>query len=127
MIKYDKKKVISSDDWDKLVEQVYSKPYHLQQQDGCMERQRIPITVPATDEDFTNDHVPEVVNGEEMGVKFSAWLNRDPEQKMENQTYDYELILFWDRNFYPSLDSVINDLYKKGLLEQGEYEIDIDW
>ena len=28
---------------------------------------------------------------------------------------------------YPNLEMVVNDLYEKGLLEEGTYEIDIDW
>lgn len=35
--------------------------------------------------------------------------------------------LFWKRNFYPCLQSVANDLHKKGLVESGEYLIEIDW
>ena len=130
MIKFEEKKVISVQDWDKLVEETYSRPYNLQQQDNCMDRQRISITIPLEDnlyEEEMNDSIPEVVNGQEMGVKFNVWLDRDPEQKLKGQNYDWELRLFWERNFYPLLDSVVNDLYKKGLLEQGEYEIDIDW
>lgn len=129
MIKHKEVKVISVQDWDNLVEKTYSRPYNLQQQNDCMERQRIRITVPYqhTDEEAMNDSIPEVVNGEEMGVKFGIWLNRDPKQKMKDQKYDYELNLFWERNFYPLLESVVNDLYRKGLIEQGEYEIDIDW
>jgi hypothetical protein len=35
--------------------------------------------------------------------------------------------MFWDRNFYPNVQMVANDLHKKGLLEAGEYSIRIDW
>ena len=38
----------------------------------------------------------------------------------------YELQI-WERNFYPNIQAVANDLYKKGLLETGDYWIDIDW
>jgi len=62
-----------------------------------------------------------------MGVSFKAWLARDPKQKLEGQEYDYELSLWWDRNFYPDVQMVANDLHAKGLLESGEYLIDIDW
>ena len=35
--------------------------------------------------------------------------------------------LWWKRNFYPDIEMVANDLHAKGLLEAGEYAIDIDW
>ena len=64
-----------------------------------------------------------------MGVSFKAWLERDPTQKLNdpNCNYDYGLVLWWDRNFYPHISMIINDLYTKGLLEAGEYQINIDW
>lgn len=71
--------------------------------------------------------IPEVVNGEEMGVKFSAWLARDPKQRITGQTEKYELDLFWKRNFYPDIQTIANDLYKKGLIKAGKYTINIDW
>lgn len=131
MIKYETVKVIDVHDWDKLVTDTYKRPYMLQQQDGCMERQRIHITVPPEegweDDKDMPESIPEVVNGEEMGVKFSAWRNRDPKQKAPGMDRDWEVELFWQRNFYPLLSAVTQDLYEKGLLDQGEYEIDIDW
>jgi hypothetical protein len=84
-----------------------------------------------------------------MGVSFKAWLERDPNASLNPS--DKELIgspyywgeteddkikykedtghinMFWERNFYPNLDMIINDLHSKGLIEAGEYEIDIDW
>jgi len=71
--------------------------------------------------------IPEVVNGSKRGVKFDVWLSRDPKQPLLNETSDYCLRLFWHRNFYPDLDMFINDLYKKGIIEEGKYVIDIDW
>ena len=35
--------------------------------------------------------------------------------------------MFWERNFYPHVEMVMNDLHAKGLVEAGEYVIDIDW
>lgn len=74
-----------------------------------------------------NDSVPEKINGEEMGVKFDTWLARDPKKPIPNQERDYELNLFYERNFYPDVYTLANDLHKKGLLEAGEYLINIDW
>lgn len=125
-------KVISVQDLDNLVEKTYGRPYSFQQQDGCKERQRVKITVPADDYDFENESVPEVVNGNEMGVSFKVWLERDPTQLLNELRPDWDsgkgsLSLWWTRNFYPTLESVINDLHDKGLIEAGDYTIDIDW
>ena len=95
-----------------------------------------------------NDKIPEIINDEHnMGIKFNVWLNRDPkdplnpsdsELKSCNYYYDSSdrkkwcedighINLFWERNFYPCLQSVANDLHKKGLIEAGDYSIEIDW
>lgn len=121
---------ISDSDWDNLVENTYGRPYCLQQQDGCKDRGVEYITVPNESYDYANETIPEVVNGEEMGVSFKAWLARDPKQKLDSKDeWDREhgIELFWYRNFYPSLEMVANDLYDKGLLPAGEYQIVIDW
>ena len=128
MIKYKVINVIDCDDWDNLVQNTYGKPYILQQQNGCMERQRLKITVPPDRvEDFPNDTFEGfkkrrfAENG--LGVSFKAWLEKDPNE-ISNSS---ERELFWAREFYPNLSMVINDLYEKRLLDKGEYEIDIDW
>jgi len=127
MLKVKTERVIEVADWDYLVQETYGRKYNLQQQDGCMERQRIRITVPSEYKDFSNLTVPEVVNHNDRGVNFKAWLERDPYKPIEGQRYDWEHSLWWERNFYPSLEAVSNDLFMKGLLEAGDYVIDIDW
>lgn len=130
MIKSRQEKVIDVSDWDALVVETYKRPYNFQQQDGCKERQRVRISIPDEAYDFHNDSVPEEVNGEEMGVSFKAWLDRDPLQKLNTEDeWDREhgLNLFWERNFYPDVQMIANDLHAKGLIEAGEYVIDIDW
>lgn len=121
--------VIDVSDWDTLVTETYQRPYSFQQQDGCKDRQRVQITIPDDTWDYDNDSVPEVVNGEEMGVSFKAWLERDPNQKIPNpHSFGYDgTNLFWERNFYPDVQMVANDLHAKGLIEAGDYVIDIDW
>lgn len=121
--------VIDVSDWDALVVKTYGRPYSFQQQDGCKERQRVYLTVPAAADDFENDTVPEEVNHEEMGVSFAAWLARDPKQRLSNpeDRQSWSLGLWWDRNFYPDVQMVANDLHARGLLDAGEYTIDIDW
>jgi hypothetical protein len=130
MIKFKNIKTIDVSDWDDLVQKTYGRPYSFQQQDGCKERQTVHISVPVKNyEDFKNDAIPEIVNGNKMGVSFKAWLERDPKQLLSNKDYQssWSLGLWWDRNFYPHVEMIINDLHSKGLIEAGEYVIDIDW
>lgn len=123
-------KMVSVQEWDKLVKETYGKPYSFQQQDGCKDRGTFEFDVPVDYdyiEFFENDAVPEVVNGNIRGVSFEAWQARDPKQPLKNQKLDFELSLWWERNFYPDVQMVANDLHKRGLLDAGEYVIDIDW
>lgn len=60
------KNVIEVSDWDKVVTATYGRPYNFQQQDGCQDRGRFNIVIPAEAEDFEKDIVPENVNDEEM-------------------------------------------------------------
>jgi len=122
---------VDLEEWDKLVVDTYQRPYALQQQDARQCRGFISLTVPDPNaEEYGNDTIPEMVNGEKMGVTFAAWLSRDPKApigKGADGGLDYMIELFWYRNFYPSLQVVANDLYTKGLLEAGDYTIVIDW
>lgn len=123
MLKVKKTTVINCSDWDKFVESVYSIPYCLQQQNGCMDRQSIHLTVPDKFEAEVN-----VSPGENhFPVSLEVWKSRDPTQKIKDQEYDWQLQLWYHRNFFPDLQEVANDLYNRGLLEKGEYLIEIDW
>jgi len=121
--------VISDSDWDELVQKTYGRPYHFQQQDGCKSRGVFRFEVPSEAVDYKRESVTEEVNAAQMGVSFAAWLARDPKQKLSdpNAQEDYCLDLWWSRNFYPEFQMVANDLHAQGLLEAGEYTIDIDW
>lgn len=125
--------LIDVSDWDKLVVDTYGRPYNFQQQDGCQPRGIVELTVPSeyADEVEMNDSIPEEVNGSLMGVTFDAWLKRDPKQPLffdgKYETEEWMIEMFWERNFYPNLYVVANDLHKRGLLEAGEYTINIDW
>lgn len=129
MLKFKNQRVVEVQDWDDLVKSIYGRTYSYQQQDGCRDRGIVYITVPSkyADESQMNNSIPEVVNGSKRGVKFATWLSRDPNTPIANQQYDWELRLFWQRSFYPDLDMVINDLHEKGLIEAGDYIINIDW
>lgn len=131
-------KMLDVNDWDNLVSKTYGRPYSFQQQDGCKSRGVFKISIPvdlqfADDEDNEmHDSIPEVVNGSHRGVKFKTWLERDPNKSVNDhsgKTSDakWMIDLFWDRNFYPSVYVVAKDLFEKGLIEEGDYVIDIDW
>jgi len=62
-----------------------------------------------------------------MGVRFSMWLSRDPKQSVDGDDTPWVIKLFWKRNFYPDIYTVANDLCYKGLIEEGDYIINIDW
>lgn len=139
-------KVVSLHDWDDLVKSTYGRPYMFQQQDGCKDRGTYELTVPCEAWDYENDTVPEIINGEEMGVSFKAWLERDPnaplnptDEELASCPYFYKedrakwceskshINMFYDRNFYPCVEMIANDLHAKGLMPAGDYMIVIDW
>ena len=128
-MKFKSMNMINVNDWDDLVVETYGKPYSFQQQDGCKGRGTFEFTVPLQYEpyDFEDDNVPEIVNADEMGVSFEAWVARDPLQEIPlHHGMDFTH-LWWYRNFYPSVDMIIADLHKKGKLPDGDYCINIDW
>jgi hypothetical protein len=127
-------KVIDVQEWDKLVSDTYGKVYSFQQQDGCRNKGIEYLTVPSKydGDEYMHDEIPEIVNGPKEGIKFSKWLERDPKKPLKNENEDdrneqWVIDLWWERNFYPCIETVANDLHKKGLLEAGEYMINIDW
>ncbi|MEG3035905.1 MAG: hypothetical protein RR877_10535, partial [Aurantimicrobium sp.] len=81
------KNVIELHDLDELVVKTYGRTYSFQQQDGCKSRGIVEVTIPESHPyDFNRDTVPEVVNGNEMGVSFAAWLARDAKQLIPSDT-----------------------------------------
>lgn len=120
--------IIDSFDWDRLVVETYGKPYCYQQQNGCQDRGVFRFKVPDVDDDFKRDTVPEKINHEKMGVSFAAWLKRDPKTPLrDGTTEEWGIGMWWERNFYPDIQMVANDLHAKGLLDAGAYAIEIDW
>lgn len=125
--------MIRVSDWDRVVVETYARPYTFQQQDGCKPRGTFEFSVPSEEVyDYENDTVPEVINHEDMGVSFAAWLARDP--KLNNikssdgsPAQSWGLDMWWERNFYPDAQMIANDLHARGLLAAGDYVIDIDW
>lgn len=129
-MKFKQVNMIEVDDWDDLVVRTYGKPYSFQQQDGCKYRGTFEFKVPfrcAEEYDSENETVHEVANCDEMGVSFKAWLARDPDQKIPEECGCDFTDMWWERNFYPAVEMLINDLYNKGELVEGDYCINIDW
>lgn len=132
-IKTRTEQVISTSELDRIVTSTYGRPYCFQQQYGCRSRGREYVTVYNEEEgdyqfdDFPNDTIKEEVNGPEEGVSFKAWLERDPKQPLLNDPSEFSLRLWWHRNFYPTTDMVLQDLHKRGIIDAGNYTIDIDW
>lgn len=127
MIKTTSKQIIVVSDWDDLVKQTYGKPYNFQQQDDCKDRGTHHITVPGGADDFERDTIHEEINGDDMGVSFAAWQARDPKEWNGSPNKACFINMFWERNFYPEVQMIANDLHEKGLLPKGEYVIEIDW
>ena len=120
--------MVEVQEWNKLVKDTYGRPYHFQQQDGCKPRGTFTLSVPEEADDYENDTVPEEVNYEHIrGVSFKAWLERDPTQAIGCEDSPSSIELWWERNFYPDVQMIANDLHKRSLLESGRYTIDIDW
>lgn len=116
-----------SSDLDALVVKTYGRPYCFQQQEGCRDRGTHFIAVPTEPEDYEATSVPEIVNGDEMGVSFAAWLARDPDAPIGERQEEYVIELWWERNFYPHQSMVLNDLHARGLLAPGEHVLIVDW
>lgn len=129
-LKIQTKKVIDDSDWDALVRETYGKPYCFQQQYGCQERGNFNIHINKEEvEDDNPENIPFEINGEQMGVAFKTWLKTSEKDinKEHPESYKGQNSIFWDRNFYPDIQVVANDLCRKGLIEEGEYIINIDW
>lgn len=123
-LKYKNIKLVEVDDWDSFVKNIYKKPYNFQQQDGCKERGVFYFSVPlnGNPEDFLKDDI-ESNSYFNYGVKFASWLEKDP----DNPSREFEDETWWERDFYPHIEMIVDDLYKKGLIEEGKYGINIDW
>lgn len=119
--------MIDVDDFNKLVRETYGKPYNFQQQNGCKMRGIEYITVPSSPDDFENDSISEKINGGAMGVSFKAWLARDVKQPVGKHKDQWLINIFWERNFYPDTQMILNDLHNRGLFPAGDYIVKIDW
>lgn len=122
--------LIEESDFSKFVQETYGRPYCFQQQDGCRSRGVFWITVPSKyaeqAEKEMNDCDFEDTVRDTSGVKFNIWLK----QEVRPDIYEPEIWnerKKWHRNFYPNIDTLLNDMHSKGLIEAGSYVINIDW
>ena len=127
MLKYTLIKQIDDSNLTKVVQKEYGKPYCFQQQDGCQPRGTIHLSVPA----FTYDReefnsITEAIKEDAYGVSFEDWLAADPNDPIFGEEV-WEREMTFQRNVYPRLEYLINDIHAKGLIEAGEYQILIDW
>ena len=120
-------------DFNKLVEKTYDKFYCFQQQDNGRKHGVYTFEIPVKSPfNYQNISIPEIVNHSEIGVDFYTWLQRDIHKPLKDVKYTTDfnkslgLRLWWDRNFFPSIDMIINDLYKNGILPEGFLKIIID-
>jgi len=120
MLKVSTRKFVELQDWNNFVREVYGKPYNLQQQDGCMGRGTFNITIPS-------QYAENYPDASYYGVSFDTWLNTTDEQLAEKIAPYTDTLLHWHRKFYPSPEILANDLFNRGLIEAGEYSINIDW
>lgn len=120
-------KHLTLEEWDDLVIETYGKPYAFQQQDGCKPRGKCRLRIPSHAEDYENVTLPDRINGLRMGVSFVAWLDRHPKEWKGLAEKKDRVDMFWERNFYPHVQMIANDLHEKGLIESGQYVIVIDW
>jgi len=119
--------IIALKEWDELVIDTYGKPYSFQQQDGCKPKGTFWLSIPKLASDYEHTSLPEEINGYRKGVSFATWLDRHPKAWNGKAADELYIDLFWNRNFYPNVQMIANDLYEKGLIEAGEYVIKIDW
>lgn len=141
------KQIIDESDFSKLVSDTYGRPYRLQQQEPLMNQDSyMPIQVPndwhAADKDharlrkWIEENPPQYVDGQEPTYpSFKEWLDRDANAYVGGRDM-YEgwgdpggfwYTLWWERAFFPPLGEVIDDLHKRGLLDEGEYLIHAWW
>lgn len=117
-------KLIHVSEWNRYVRETYNRPYDLSEQEG-RDRGIIEFVVPLPSaEDYSRTSLAK----DEEGVSFATWLNRNTKEPFEpNEDDPYYIVRYFNCRFYPSLEMVIYDLYIIGLLEPGNYVINIDW
>ena len=107
-LKFKTEKIISVQNWDALVQKTYGRIYCFQQQDGCKDRGTFEFSVPGGTWDYKNNELMSQESSgdyDEMGVSFQAWIDAIPKED------DWRNKMWWERNFYPDVSMIIDDLY----------------
>lgn len=110
-------------DFSKYVSEHYGRPYRLQQQGDMMAQEAsIRFSVPPTDWYDENPTLAEWQAATPPAAERPDFTtDREGWQKhLDDQ-------LRWDRDYYPDLETVVKDLYEKGLLDAGDYIIYAWW
>jgi hypothetical protein len=128
MLKFETTRYVRVDDFNRLVVETYGRPYILEQRDGCEPKFLFFAIIPSDGDefDYPNESIPEKIDCEEEGVSFEAWLKRDPKQWKGPRREKKFLKKFWEEKFFPDAQMLFNDLNAKGLIESGNYIIDLD-
>lgn len=134
-LEFEIRKVVEEGCWNFFIENTFNKgpyTYNFQQQDGCRERGPYLVEVPPSEEDLLdgpellNEEISYEVNGEMYGVSLETWLNTSKVDTASKLEKDYLNDLYWCRHFYPRINELVNHLYKLGLIEEGDFYIEID-
>lgn len=108
--------VLSETTFSKYVSELYGRPYQLQQQgDMLAQESSVALIVPEPEDWNENPSLAEWLAAtppEEQGLGLSELLNEE---------------MRWERQYYPSLEAVGNDLHARGLLDVGYYIIHVSW
>lgn len=115
--------VVPCEEFDELVRKTYNRPYCIQQQNNTALETIVKININNA-QDYPSVKIeghPDVWDID--GVSFADWINRDPKEKLNDMMDDWEIDLWWQRHFYPELNTIAKDLYQKGLLDKKTYKI----
>lgn len=102
-----------------LIRETYRRPYQLQQQGDMMgQNEMLRVTVPQEPDDL------DLPSLEEWSARD---VNDQPEGQDDWEQYPWVRDLWWEREFYPDYQEVLNDLHARGLLPAGDYVIHVWW
>ena len=107
--------VLHESEFSNLVRQTFERPYSLQQQ-GDMHSQEsfIRFDVPA---ELEWEHEPSL----------ETWLATTPPDPEDHSMAAFTNRLRWDREFYPDLQDIANELHARGQLDAGTYVLHVWW
>lgn len=118
-------KIAEVNDFDELVMNTYGIPYNFQQQGGCKNTSIEYFCFPFNG-DYTNTTLPFEINGKTRGISFEVWKNHDMEELKKMFSDDWEVGMFYARNFYPHIERLLQDLVDKELISGKCFGIEIN-